>query len=259
VTNGWTKPDGCRSERPGRAFLISCFLVLASAVSAGAEVTVDPLEVPRPPAATAYTDAAAGAKVETDVTYARQVTGDLSEGYDAPAAQGRRSSEPLLRPTVSRGVMVALVVLLIVGLLFLWLRFGGGGMLFARAPQDETPRPAPDAWKAATAGDVAAPGDALARIAAMADRRAAMIELLRYSLQVAASRTSVRFARSDTEREALRRLPGSWPGFTMLRQLLRDTELAHYGGRPVTEDRFQQALTAARTHLGGNAQGGQRA
>lgn len=256
MTDGRANLDGYDAERPARAFLISCFLILVSAVSAGAEVTVDALDVPRPPAATAYTDAAAGAKVDTEVTYARRVTGDLSEGYDAPAPTRR---DPVRLTAPSRGWSVLIVVLLVAGLLFLWLRFGGGGMLFARPPQTEAAPPDPDAWKAATTGDVAASGDALARIAAMADRREAMIQLLRYSLQVAASRTSVRFARSDTEREALRRLPGSWPGFNMLRQLLRDTELAHYGGREVSEDRFQQALTAARSYLGGNGTGGQHA
>jgi hypothetical protein len=133
-------------------------------------------------------------------------------------------------------------------LLFLWLRFGGGGLL-ARAPAAApAPTVTPEGW---ALSDPDAPGgDILARAAAMADRRAALVLLLRACLLHAAQATGTRLARSDTERRVLARLPGSFAALGPLAELLRRTELAHYGGRDVSDADFTASLGAAQMLLG---------
>jgi hypothetical protein len=147
------------------------------------------------------------------------------------------------------GVLIA--VALVVGALFLVLKFGGGGALLAREPRDDTRRKhaTPDAWKMGDEAVKDADG-LLAQIAQMTDRTAAMVLLLRHCLLAAARATDARFARSDTERRAFGRLPDHWVHHTRLEGMLHYTELAHYGGRAVAQDRFDDALDTARGILG---------
>ena len=132
---------------------------------------------------------------------------------------------------------------------FCWLlwRFGGGGALLAKGPGDIAQKPvAPQGWALPDPGALPVGGDIFAVIRAMTDRRAAMVLLLRTSLMQAATSSGTRFARSDTEREALRRLPPTLPGRSVLGDLLREAELAHYGGREVTEDTLHRSIDRAR-------------
>ena len=98
--------------------------------------------------------------------------------------------------------------------------------------------------------DVVSGGDIFATIHAMADRRAAMVLLLRASLMQAATTSGTRFARSDTERDVLRRLPQTMMGQSILRDLLQQAELAHYGGREVSQDLLNTCIDRARTLFG---------
>ena len=202
--------------------------------------TVDP---PRGESATAYQDAARG-RAQTQATYATDVQGGrLTVDSRAPRAAPTLPRGPVLDGNIAMLVVVGGLALM----LFLWLRFGGGG-LFARTPDlAPTPRVTPEGWDAPaeTPG-----GDLLARAAAMADRRAALVLLLRACLLQAAAATGTRLARSDTERKVLARLPGSFAALGPLGELLRRTELAHYGGRAVSDDDFAASLGAARVLLG---------
>lgn len=214
---------------------------IAQTPPAGIElVTVDP---PVTETGTAYRDAARG-RAQTQATYATEVKGGrLTVDSRAPQAAPAMPRGPVLDGNIAMLVVVGGLALL----LFLWLRFGGGG-LFARTP-DPTPAPrvTPEGWDAPaeTPG-----GDLLARAAAMADRRAALVLLLRACLLQAAQATGTRLARSDTERRVLARLPRSFAALGALADLLRRTELAHYGGRAVSDDDFAASLGAARVLLG---------
>lgn len=208
--------------------------------------TVDP---PRGESAAAYGAAVAG-RAQTEATYASDIHGGrLMADSRAP----RREEAPsAIRPPVLDGgwAMIAVVSGLAL-VLFLWLRFGGGGLM-ARAPAAGTaPVQVPDGWDMAGAGEGPGGADLLAQIAAMPDRRAAMVRLLRHCLLQAAAATGTRLARSDTERRALARLPDSFRLRAGLEDLLRRAELAHYGGRPVAEADFADSLTTARALLQG--------
>lgn len=189
---------------------------------------------------------------QSKMTYATKVTGDLAEGYtDVLKPKTRTEEEPprpdLPRPgTLSTGV----VILLVLAALLLWLRFGGAGMLMARPPVAvKKIVVAPVAWNISDADQTNDPRSLLEQIALMPDRAAALVRLLRHCLLTAAGETDTRLARADTERIALRRLPDGWRALTGLREILNRAELAHYGGRKVTEAEFARSLDLGRTIL----------
>ncbi len=80
----------------------------------------------------------------------------------------------------------------------------------------------------------------------MKDYREGMVELLRMSLLLGGEETDTVFARSDTEREAFARIPKTWSQKSNLQKLLRETELVHYGNRPIDETRYKAALDIGR-------------
>lgn len=209
-----------------------------------APLIIDAVPAPDSDIARAYQDAQRRSGNRITATYAEKLAGDLplDAAYRPPQPDGPRDSRPLLSGMTAWLAVVALVVIL----LALWLRFGGSGTLLAGTPKDIRQKPIdPEGWSMAQ--DQTLPmSDLLAEIAAMPDRRAALVRLLRHCLLQAGAATDTRFARSDTEREALRRLPEAWSGRPGLAGILTTTELAHYGGRAVSEDAFAASLATAR-------------
>lgn len=187
--------------------------------------------------------------MQRSATYATDVQGGrLMPDSRPPAAPIRRE---IRGPAIGGNAALLLVIGVLVVALLLWLRFGGGGIL-ARSPRTDRPREAPPpAWEMGGTEDQLT-GEALLRsIAAMADRRAAMVRLLRHCLLQAATLTNTRLARSDTERRVLERLPPEFSHRHALPQLLGRAELAHYGGREVADSDFTASLAAARDLLTG--------
>lgn len=233
----------------GAAALVATLAAQAALAQAPDGLTLTTVDPPRGAAATAYQDATRG-RAQTQATYATDVQG----GRLTVDSRASRPTATLPRAPVLDGNLAMLVVVGGLALaLFLWLRFGGGG-LFARTPAAAPPPPrvTPEGWDAQ--GNSAPGGDLLARAAAMVDRRAALVLLLRACLLHAAAVTGTRLARSDTERRVLARLPGHFAPRALLADLLARAELAHYGGRDVSEADFAASLTAAR-HLLGAAHG----
>ena len=188
--------------------------------------------------------AAGGAR--TEMTYITRMTGDLADGRTEVMQPERK---PVPRDPLPRNgsVSTVVVVLLLVGGLLLWLRFGGAGMLMSRAPPPQRrPVAAPEAWNISAADQSDDPRRLLEQIAAMPDRAAALVRLLRHCLLAAAGETDTRLARADTERAAFRRLPQGWRAEAALRDILTRAELAHYGGRPVDEAGFAATLDLGR-------------
>jgi len=83
------------------------------------------------------------------------------------------------------------------------------------------------------------------RLRAMQDREQALVALIEASLASAANQNRMRLGRSETARELLRRLPGSWPHITGLRRLVMTEELVQFGGRPLRETTFEDCLRRA--------------
>ncbi len=213
-----------------------------------AALTIDAVPPPETDASARYQAALARSANRIRATYAEKITGDLplDAAYRPPPQQTDRRGDPALSG-MTAWITVIVVVLI---LLALWLRFGGSGTLLAGTPKDIRQKAAaPEGWRISQDRDVPI-GDLLAQIAAMPDRRAAVVRLLRHCLLHAGAATDTRFARSDTEREALRRLPDGWAGRTGVARILTVAELAHYGGREVSEDAFAASLATARALFG---------
>lgn len=218
--------------------------------TADAPLTVTAVEAPRGAVSDRYREAARARGVQTEATYASDLQGKLpTDGkFTPPKAPAFRDG-----PSISGGWGLILVFAILFGALALWLRFGGAGALLRTGPGEIKARPAaPEGWKMPDTG--ALPGaDILAMIRGMADRRAAMVLLLRASLMRAAELSDTRFARSDTEREALRRLPAHLHGRPVLTDLLQQAELAHYGGREVSAETVASFIDRARPMFGAKA------
>lgn len=93
----------------------------------------------------------------------------------------------------------------------------------------------------------------LDRLAAMADRREALILLVNQALERAAQANAMTLGRAQTGRDVIRALPGSWQYRDTLRDLVRQAEIVHFGGRDISEDRWQECLSAARPLFRGAA------
>lgn len=205
------------------------------------------IDSPRSVVADQYRAQAASLGVQTDATYATRIDGKLrNDGSFVPPKKTEPRSD-YAPPSLSGGYGMLVVFAVLLGALALWLRFGGAGGLLSKGPDDIKEKPvAPEGWALPDTQALPVGGDIFATIRAMADRRAAMVLLLRTSLMQAATTSGTRFARSDTEREALRRLPPSILGRSVLGELLREAELAHYGGRDVSEDTLSRSIDRAR-------------
>lgn len=239
-----------------RAALAALALALTAPVATAQDAAQDKgfrvLETREPPRGASHDEMLAQARprrIETEMVYVTRLEGDLADG----AALDFEESSPDTPVREFRGEgsvpTLAIVAILLAGLA-LWLRFGGSGALLTAAPKSGRPRQAaPDSWALSAADQMADSRSLLDQIAAMPDRRAAMVRLLHHCLLFAGDDSDTQFARADTEREAFRRLPESWRFRQPLAGLLRAAELAHYGGREVDERSFAEALETGRRLL----------
>lgn len=210
----------------------------ALAQQAATELSV--VEPPRGTAGESYSRAISGRRIQSEALYSDETDPAFFVNGDTAI---RPTSQPREMPQLRGGTGVFIVIALIVVMLLLWLRFGGTGALLSAAPKEaDGATTAPEAWKIGADEAAMDSLSLLDQIRAMPDRRAALVRLLRHALLAAGSDSQTRFARSDTEREAFARLPASWRHRQLLGLLLKATELAHYGGRTVSEDAFEQAL-----------------
>jgi hypothetical protein len=238
-----------------RCCITSCLAALTVYVSAAFAqdrddinkdyVVIERVEPPRAPSLEAYQNVARQNGVQSEVDYVSKVDWQATP-ENTPTVRPRRDGTPVNLD----GFGVLLAVIVVGGALLLWLKFGGSGVLLSREPSEGKPKAnAPANWNIGAADMSGSTQGLLDRIASMPDRSAALVLLLRHCLLAAAEATDTRFARSDTERLAFRRLPSQWPLMGGLKTILHRTELAHYGARPVTEDVFSNALAAGRDIL----------
>ncbi|WP_296424016.1 hypothetical protein [Yoonia sp.] len=217
-----------------RRSCVSLWLVCWLGGAAAAQDVTTFLDPPRDPDGT-YGEAMPR-RVAADIRYVDETNVDFLTG-DRPE---RRVDVPL-RGFEGANYGTFLMIALVVALLFIFVKFGAGGMLLRADPSaPKKPRKRAKAW-GLTAADHTA-GDIMAQVRVMASRREALIFLLRHCLLQAADETQTNFLRADTERDALARLPTSWRRHGQLHALMFQTELVHYGGRDIADDAFDAAI-----------------
>ena len=216
--------------------ILAAWLMLGAGV-AHAQDTTTFLDPPRD-AANTYPDVVPQGRVDRDIRYVDETNIDLLTG-ERPSVPDIPDVSPGLR--FGGGLGTFWIVFLVVALLFIFLKFGAGGMLLSADPAAQRkPRKRAKAWGLTAAEQSAS--DIMSQVRAMASRREALILLLRHCLLQAADETETTFKRADTEREALARLPAKWRRYTELQSILHHSELVHYGGREIDDATYETAL-----------------
>lgn len=227
-----------------RGVVALLILVALPAGPLAAQRVADEVAAPVSKTAERYREAAAARWIRAEALYSSHP--DLmppETSRSAPRGTADRAArEPLVQGTWAPALMIALFVMLLLA----WLRFGGTGAVLRRAPKELKQQPvAPVGWQMGAQDRQLSGQGLLDQLAAMRDRRVALIRLLRHVLLAAARDSATQFARADTEREAFARLPAELPHRAALAEILHQVELVHYGGREVSEAGFEQALTLA--------------
>ena len=223
-------------------------MVLGMVLSAGvarAELTEADLE-PTGQANEAYTDAASGGGLQTEIIYLRPSSDfdpDESVEIKVPETpQQARQSSNAARWTwgLILGAILVMVIVVIV------TQGGAVGVSFRGTTDEKRSRPdepaEPDPFEAINRQPL---DQFLTSLSGMADRRQALILLVSRALERAADANQVRLGRAQTARDVLRILPRQWSHSDTMRRLVREAEIAHFGGRAVTEDLWQDCLSAA--------------
>ena len=228
-------------------------LVLALCLpSAGAPVdprTIAPDDIePAGAPNAAYLEAARWQGLQTGIVYLKpgaplpEGAVAVPEAPDVPDADAERRS----------WTIIAGAVLLAVLAFAAW--YGRGITASFGSARDPVRRGAGPTAEAAPARDL--PPDAfLASLAAMPDRRRALILLVARALERGAEANGLRLGRAQTARDVLRALPGRWPHLAALRQLVAEAEIVHFGGRDLPEGRWQTCLDRARPLFGAGQPG----
>ncbi|MEO1346385.1 MAG: DUF4129 domain-containing protein [Pseudomonadota bacterium] len=136
---------------------------------------------------------------------------------------------------------VSLAVLL--GIAYLFLRFGGRFSVSLRADRDAGREVAAVKREGSALGTVPDNLDAIARIE---DRRLALVTMAQSALIRALRENGLLLQRSWTARDAMRRLPQDMSHRHALRDLVSAGERVLFGGRDVSEADFQDHLDQIR-------------
>lgn len=129
-------------------------------------------------------------------------------------------------------VIIVFIIAKTVGTPSITFQTTGDDRQSTHKPKSEATTPAPEF----TGG--------LNAIRGIADRRIALTLLASAALSQAAEANKFRISRSWTLRDALYRVPRSWTHRKVLADLTRAAEIAHFGGRDVSEDAFQAHFAA---------------
>ena len=219
--------------------------LLVTAGSANAQLSPDDVANSSEPNA-AYADAIWGRGVQSELTYLKPSAPfdpDASVRIKVPEKpKEQRTDVDSIR--VFWGVIFALILAVII---YVFIANGNGvGVSFRTTGDAARPnRPAEGPNTDASMIDTPGLEALLARLAAMADKREALILLVSEALERAALATNVRLARAQTARDVLRALPRDWPHLETLRRLVREVEIAHFGGRDVSPEKWEACMAAA--------------
>jgi len=152
---------------------------------------------------------------------------------------------------LSTGVVFGIVLVAVIVLLFVF----GNNIQVSFGSKRDRRRGAPgdDPEQVASILDGIEQDRLLAYFAGMRDRREALILMTGHALLCAASMNGMTLARAQTGRDVLRILPRDWTHMNAIKQLVREAEFVHFGGRDLAEDTWRACLEAARPLFAGKS------
>ena len=196
----------------------------------------------------AYLDSVSGKGLQTDIVYLKphaRYKPDESAPIKVPERpEDRQSSASSNRLTwgIVFGAIVAIVLWIVV------TQGGAIGVSFGSTSGREARRdgapdgPTDDELEAINRQPL---DQFLVSLRDMADRRQALILLVSRALERSADANKVRLGRAQTARDVLRILPRNWTHLQALRDLVREAEVVHFGGRDLSEERWQECYASA--------------
>ncbi|MFK7944466.1 MAG: DUF4129 domain-containing protein [Paracoccaceae bacterium] len=227
-------------------------VALALSPAALAEITEDDLEAVGP-RNQPYLDAIWGSGIQSEVVYIRPST-TFTADERVKVQVPERQEEQVDNSSTVRFVLGLILAAILAAIAYvIFVNANGVGVSF-RDTMDTRRRSASRSDDGPEEDFSDQPLDQfLVGLAAMADKREALILLVSRALEWSADLHQVRLGRSQTARDVLRILPREWTHMQTMRGLVREAEIVHFGGRDISEERWQECLTAARPifHRGG--------
>lgn len=226
--------------------MLALAAALMLALPALAQVTEEDFEPVGPPNE-AYMDAIWGKGVQSEIIYLRPSApfkADEKVRIDVPREdQDSETSGAAVRWTIG---LIAFAVFAAIVYVFV-VNSNSVGVSF-RTTRDDNRRGDATGGQNMEEDDLSGQplDEFLTRLAAMADKREALILLVSRALQRAADMHNLRLGRAQTARDVLRILPVAWPHMQTMRGLVREAEIVHFGGRDITSERWEECLDAAR-------------
>lgn len=196
--------------------------------------------------------------IGTDVAYfdptapAPELKTDQKPGAPDDTSREEDGSSSSGGSTSTRWATGLVMALVLAGIAYLFLRFGGNMAVSLK-------RDAGNVGRNRQRGPVEAPAWAtktgsLEDILRMSDRRQALIQLMRKALATTVSANGILMQRSWTARDALHHLPASQSYLDRLRDLVLASERVQFGGRDITEEEFRSHVDNCRPLLGAGPQ-----
>ena len=196
-----------------------------------------------------YLDATSGQGLQTEILYLKPDAGfkpDENVRIEVPKApEEQRASVSSIRWTwgIILGIVLAFILWVIV------TQGGAIGVSFGSTSKrdgrrgEEDEGPTDDELEAINRQPL---DQFLASLLAMKDRRQALILLVSRALERAADTNNVRLGRAQTARDVVRLLPRNWTHFGTIRGLVREAEIVHFGGRDLSEEKWEECFAAAK-------------
>ena len=239
-------------------FFVFLFLIIPLPGPLAQEAVREPLEIG--PSGEEYLDSLRFRRIGTDVGYydptapAPELKTDQrpdSTSRTTDGSSGRNSGATSGASTATRVTIGLVMALILAGVFYLFLRFGGNISVSLKREAGNISRdrrrsqPDAPAWATRTGS--------LEDILRMSDRRQALIQLMRKALSTTVSANGILMQRSWTARDALRHLPPGQSHIDRLRDLVLASERVQFGGRDVTEEEFRNHVDGCRPLLGAGA------
>ncbi|WP_420334539.1 hypothetical protein [Roseibium sp.] len=162
----------------------------------------------------------------------------------------RSETESVMAPG-SRWTFTLIAGLVLAGLAFLVIRFGGNIAVTLQRDAEN-----PDSRRAVGPQNTPVWAEKLGSfndIMRIADRREALVMLTQKVLATLATTNGVLMQRSWTARDTLRNIPLADAQQTLLRTLVLNSERVQFGGRDVSEDEFREHVSSCQQLLGAGA------